>query len=57
MIPRTRITELWQMHSMLELLGSAQGQSVMLGGPNEGPFIASLQKFGVLPERATTGRS
>ena len=31
---------------------STQGQSVTLGGPNEGPLVAPLQKLGVLPERA-----
>jgi hypothetical protein len=33
------------------------GQSVTLGGLNEGPLTAPLQKFGVLPERAKLGPS
>jgi hypothetical protein len=36
---------------------SLVGQSVTLGEPNEGPLVAALQKFRVLPERATSGPS
>jgi hypothetical protein len=39
MIPRTRITELWQMHSMLELLESAQGQTAKFTALQERPMF------------------
>jgi hypothetical protein len=35
---------------------TARGQSVTLGGPNEGLLSVPLKKFGVLPERAMCGR-
>jgi hypothetical protein len=35
---------------------SGRGQTVTLGEPNEGPLVAPLQNFAVLPESAMCGR-